>query len=211
MNAKKPSEIFQERLRSARDGLRRMSRAELERAAGLRSNSIAGFEEGTRKPSFDDLRKLAIALNVTTDYLVGRVESPGPALAADPLYRHGAKLTEANRSLAEDFLRMLAESDREEAVPEESTVAGNALKQFIRRAESGEAVRVTRRGKPVAVLLSKEEYERLEAEAEESSPDFWEMVEDWRAQTDFGWAELTPEEVDGWRDRGPGREFSWPD
>lgn len=209
MNAKKPSDIFQERLRSARDGLRRMGRAELERAAGLPPNSIARFEEGRRKPSFDDLRKLAIALSVTTDYLLGRVESPGLARAADPIYRHGARLTEANRSLAEDFLRMLAESDREGAIPEESAVAGSALKQFIRRAESGEAVRVTRRGKPVAVLLSKEEYERLEAE--ESSPDFWEMIEDWRAQTDFGWAELTPEEVDGWRDRGPGREFSWPD
>lgn len=209
MNAKKPSDIFQERLRSARDGLRRMGQVELERAAGLPPNSIARFEEGARKPSFDDLRKLAIALNVTIDYLLGGVESPGLARAADPLYRHGARLTEANRSLAEDFLCMLAESDGEGAVPEESTVAGSALKQFIRRAESGEAVRVTRRGKPVAVLLSKEEYERLEAE--ESNPDFWEMIENWRAQTDFGWAELTPEEVDGWRDRGPGREFSWPD
>ena len=209
MNAEKPFDIFQERLRSARDGLRRMSPAELERAAGLPPNSIARFEEGARKPSFDDLRKLAIALNVTTDYLLGGVESPGLARAADPLCRHGARLTEANRSLAEDFLRMLAESDGEGAVPEESPVAGSALMQFIRRAESGEAVRVTRRGKPVAVLLSKEEYERLEAE--ESNPDFWEMIENWRAQTDFGWAELTPEEVDGWRDRGPGREFSWPD
>ena len=94
-------------------------------------------------------------------------------------------------------------------MPDESAVARNALKQFIHRVESGEAVRITRRGKPVAILLSKEEYERLQGE--DSNNDFWQAIEDWRAQTDFGWAELTPEEVDGWRDRGPGREFSWPD
>ena len=209
MNAEKPSDIFQERLRLARDGLRRMSQAELARVAGLSPNSVVRLEDGARKPSFDDLRKLAIALSVTTDYLLGRVESPDLARAADPLYRHGAKLTEAGRALAEDFLRMLAESDREGAVPEEPTVARNALKQFIHRAESGEAIRITRRGKPVAVLLSKKEYERLEGE--DSNNDFWQAIEDWRAQADFGWAELTPEEVDGWRDRSPGREFSWPD
>ena len=209
MTAEKPSDIFQERLRLARDELRRMSRAELEGIAGLPPKSISRFENGARKPSFDDLRKLAIALSVTTDYLLGRVESPDLARAADPLYRHGAGLTEANRALAEDFLRMLAESDREGAVPEGSAVARNALKQFLHRAESGEAVRITRRGKPVAVLLSKEEYERLQGE--DSDNDFWQAIDDWRAQADFGGAELTPEEVDGWRDRSPGREFSWPD
>ena len=209
MNAEKPSDIFQERLRLARDGLRRMSRVELEVIARLPPESIARFEDGARKPSFDDLRKLAIALSVTTDYLLGRVESPGLARAADPLYRHGARLTEANRALAEDFLRMLAESDREGAVPDESADARNALKQFIQQAESGETVRITHRGKPVAVLLSKKEYERLQGE--DSNNDFWQASEDWRAQADFGWAELTPEEVDGWRDRSPGREFSWPD
>ena len=209
MTVEKPSDIFQERLRLARDELRRMSQAELERIAGLPPKSIARFEDGARKPSFDVLRKLAIALSVTTDYLLGGVESPDLARAADPLYRHGAGLTEANRALAEDFLRMLAESDRERAVPEESAVARDALKQFIHRAESGEAVRITLRGKPVAVLLSKKEYERLQGE--DSNNDFWQVIEDWRAQTDFGWAELTPEEVDGWRDRSPGREFSRPD
>ena len=41
--------------------------------------------------------------------------------------------------------------------------------------------------------------------------DFWQMVEDWRAQAGFDWPELTPDEVDGWRDRRPAPEFSWPD
>ena len=76
MTAEKPSDIFQERLRLACAGLRRMSRAELERIAGLPPKSIARFEDGARKPSFDDLRKLAIALSVTTDYLLGRRRVP---------------------------------------------------------------------------------------------------------------------------------------
>ena len=41
--------------------------------------------------------------------------------------------------------------------------------------------------------------------------DFWQAVEDWRAQAGFDWPELTPDEVDGWRDRRPASEFSWPD
>ena len=41
--------------------------------------------------------------------------------------------------------------------------------------------------------------------------DFWQAVEDWRAQAGFDWPELTPDEVDRWRDRRPAPEFSWPD
>lgn len=89
-----------------------MSQVDLAKATGLPPSSIAHFEAGGRKPSFDNLRKLANALNVTTDFLLGRVDEPDMAQAADPLYRYGAKLTEENRSLAEDFLRMLAERDR---------------------------------------------------------------------------------------------------
>ena len=40
------------------------------------ASSIAHFETGTRKPSFESLRRLAIALEITTDYLLGRVDSP---------------------------------------------------------------------------------------------------------------------------------------
>ena len=87
--------------------------------------------------------------------------------------------------------------------------ARNTLAQLIHRAESGEVVRISRRGKPVAVLVSKDEYERLEASV--SKKDFWQAVEDWRAQAGFDWQELTPDEVDGWRDQHPAPEFSWPD
>ena len=87
--------------------------------------------------------------------------------------------------------------------------ARNTLTRLIHQAEDGEPVHITRRGKPVAVLVSRDEYERLESG--EPKMDFWQAIEDWRAQAGFDWPELTPDEVDGWRDRRPPREFSWPD
>jgi transcriptional regulator with XRE-family HTH domain len=108
MNPQKPSEIFQIRLRTAREGLRKWSQSKLAEAAKLPPSSIAHFETGTRKPSFDTLRRLANALEVSTDYLLGRVELPGMAEAGDPLYRDVGKLTGHDREIAKDFLKMLA-------------------------------------------------------------------------------------------------------
>jgi prevent-host-death family protein len=87
--------------------------------------------------------------------------------------------------------------------------AKNALTRLIHQVERGEAIHITRHGKPVAVLLSKEAYERLIAQ--EQHMDFWQAMQAWRAQASFDWPELTPEEVDSWRDRSPGREYSWDD
>src|SRR5258707_1252006 len=104
-----PGASFQERLRSARAGLRKSSRNELAEKAKLPPSSIAPFETGSRKPSFDTLSRLANALEVTTDYLLGRVHDPGLAEAGDPLYRDIGKLTGTDREIAKDFLAMLAE------------------------------------------------------------------------------------------------------
>jgi transcriptional regulator with XRE-family HTH domain len=103
-----PSEIFKERLRAARN-LRQWSQSELAGRADLPPSSVAHFETGSRKPSFDTLRRLATALEVTTDYLLGRVDDPALAEAGDPLYRDIGKLTGEDRELAKDFLKMLAE------------------------------------------------------------------------------------------------------
>ncbi len=102
-----PSEIFKLRLRSARD-MREFSQSDLAGRAELPPSSIAHFENGNRKPSFDTLRRLAIALEVTTDYLLGRVEDPFLSDAADPLFRDVKNLTGKDRELAKDFLEILA-------------------------------------------------------------------------------------------------------
>ena len=103
-----PSEIFKERLKAARD-MREWNQSELAEHAGLPPSSIAHFETGSRKPSFDTLRRIANALDVTTDYLLGRSDNPGLAQSDDPLFRDVGKLTGRDRELAKDFLKMLAE------------------------------------------------------------------------------------------------------
>jgi len=107
-----PSDLFQERLRAARD-LRKWSQGELAEKAAMPPSSIAHFETGSRKPSFETLRRLANALEVTTDYLLGRVDEPTLAQAADPLFRDVSKLTGGDRELAKDFLKMLAERNKQ--------------------------------------------------------------------------------------------------
>lgn len=62
--------IFSERLKAARE-LRKVSQAELGAKANIPASSISHFEAGSRKPSFESLRRLATALEVTTDFLLG--------------------------------------------------------------------------------------------------------------------------------------------
>jgi prevent-host-death family protein len=87
--------------------------------------------------------------------------------------------------------------------------AKNTLTRLIHDAERGEVIHITRHGKPIAVLLSEEVYAQLASR--EQHMDFWQAIQAWRAQASFDWPELTPEEVDSWRDRSPGRDFSWDD
>ena len=114
MTEENAKEVFRKRLRMVREQLRGMSQVELAKAMGLSSTSITHFERGTRKPSFDNLRKLAAALNVSTDYLLGRVDTPHVAAPADSLNRYGNQLSARDLSLAEDFLRLLAEREFKE-------------------------------------------------------------------------------------------------
>ncbi|MGO9774149.1 MAG: helix-turn-helix domain-containing protein [Roseiarcus sp.] len=100
-------DLFKERLKTARE-LRKMSQGELAEKTRLPPSSVSHFEAGNRKPSFDNLRKLAAALSVTTDYLLGRTETLGPPGEADVLFRDAHKLSDKDRDLALDFIRMLA-------------------------------------------------------------------------------------------------------
>lgn len=103
--------VFAERLKYARDTLRGLKQGELAEKTGLPATSISHFEniEGTRKPSFDNLRRLAKALDVTTDYLLGRSEDPTGATVDDQLYRDVRLLTDADREFAESMIKNLLE------------------------------------------------------------------------------------------------------
>ena len=82
MQKSTPSEVFPERLRGARE-LRELTQEALAARSGLQPSAISHFESGTRKPSFDNLRRLADALRVSTDYLLGRTKEISGAATSD--------------------------------------------------------------------------------------------------------------------------------
>jgi transcriptional regulator with XRE-family HTH domain len=102
-----PSASFPERLRSARE-YRGLTQGELADRAGLQPSAISHFETGARKPSFDNLRLLADTLDVTTDYLLGRVAELKELAGADKLHRHYSELQDSDRKFADDLITLLA-------------------------------------------------------------------------------------------------------
>ncbi|MBR0986096.1 helix-turn-helix domain-containing protein [Bradyrhizobium liaoningense] len=107
MSPREPIDIFKERLKAAR-ALRGLNQAELAAKAGLPPASVSHFESGPRKPSFDNLKALATALDVTTDYLLGRSDTPeASAATVGRLHRDLGKLTEQDLKLATEFVDLL--------------------------------------------------------------------------------------------------------
>jgi prevent-host-death family protein len=82
--------------------------------------------------------------------------------------------------------------------------AKNHLPAILHEVEQGSPVEITRHGKPVAVILSMNDYRRLDGRR----PDLVEALRDWRAN-----AAITDEEIEevfaNTRDRSPGREIKW--
>jgi prevent-host-death family protein len=74
-----------------------------------------------------------------------------------------------------------------------------ALLKTLRR-ES--VIRITRRGKPVAVLLSVEDYDRLTA----GKTGFWSAYTSFRQHVDLAALDIGPDVFEAVRDVSPGRE-----
>jgi len=103
--------MFPNRLRSARE-YRGFSQGELAKRADLQPSAISHFETGARKPSFDNLRLLADTLDVTTDYLLGRVDDFTALADADRLHRHYNALHGDDRKFADDLIELLAKKSQ---------------------------------------------------------------------------------------------------
>jgi len=99
--------IFPFRLRDARE-MRDLSQLELAERARLQQAAISHYESGSRRPSLQNLKRLSEALEVTTDYLVGRSESAESTPTSDePLFRDFERLTTADRELARQLVAQL--------------------------------------------------------------------------------------------------------
>ena len=101
------SSDFPSRLKEARER-RALTQAELGKEAGLPSTTLSHFESGSRKPSFDNLRRLTRVLGVSTDYLMGIVDTPEATGAASRIARHLQNATEDEIQMLEDVAKSLA-------------------------------------------------------------------------------------------------------
>jgi transcriptional regulator with XRE-family HTH domain len=104
---------FSKILRRIRES-KKLSQTELAERTGFQPSAISHFETGRRSPSFANLKKLADALSVSIDYLLGRdntSKSAGPA--ADQLFRDFEKMSSEDQDTITEFASMLAKKNRE--------------------------------------------------------------------------------------------------
>lgn len=102
---------FADRLREARD-LKKLSQGDLAEKSGLQPSAISHFETGKRAPSFDNLKRLADALAVSVDYLLGRNAEPtnsGPVV--EQLFRDFGRMSASDQESLAKFATMLAEKN----------------------------------------------------------------------------------------------------
>jgi len=105
-------ESFGERLRRIREE-KRLNQSDLAERTGFQPSAISHFESGRRAPSFENLKKLADALAVTIDFLLGRETVPttaGPV--AEKLFRNFEQMTAEDQDDLAKIAAMLAEKNR---------------------------------------------------------------------------------------------------
>ena len=83
--------------------------------------------------------------------------------------------------------------------------AKNKLPSIIHSVEKGPSVKLTRHGKPVAVLLSIQEYERLSLKKQ----GFWRALKTFRKLTEKEDTVISNADFKSLRDSSPGREVDW--
>mgnify|MGYP000916874249 CR=1 FL=1 len=84
--------------------------------------------------------------------------------------------------------------------------ARNHLPEIVHNVEQETTIQLTRRGKPVAFLVSAQEYERLK----KGRVDFWEAYLAFRTRYQLDEVDIDVDNIfANVRDRSPGREVSW--
>ena len=106
-------ESFPDLLRKTRED-KGLSQSELAEKAGFQPSAISHFESGRRAPSFDNLKRLANALSVNIDYLLGRetdLKSAGPV--AEQLFRDFEEMSSDDQESLAKIAKMLAEKNKQ--------------------------------------------------------------------------------------------------
>ena len=103
-----PISGFPDNLKRARE-IKGLSQTGLAKRSGLQPSAVSHFETGRRAPSFDNLKRLADTLEVTTDFLIGREIDPttsGPTLQS--IFRNAQEMADDDRQQLAEFAEFLA-------------------------------------------------------------------------------------------------------
>ncbi len=100
------SNNFAQRLQKIRE-LRGLSQTELAKKLKLPQSSISHFEAPRRTPNFSNLKKIADALHVSADYLLGRTDNHENNSKTDELYKNFTQLSDQQRYYVEKFIKSL--------------------------------------------------------------------------------------------------------
>ncbi len=84
--------------------------------------------------------------------------------------------------------------------------ARHHLASIVHDVEHGQAARLTRRGKAVAVLISEADYQHLLGR---EKLDLWASIEDFRRTRRLDETPFSDDDFAGLRDQGSGREVAW--
>jgi prevent-host-death family protein len=81
--------------------------------------------------------------------------------------------------------------------------ADGQLSAIVRDAQEHGPVELTRDGEPVAVIVSLDEYRRLEGDR----PNTWDAYQQWRARVNLADVGIDDSFLEGLRDPSPGRDI----
>lgn len=69
--------MFKQRLAELRKQ-KGLTQEQLAKQLGFTRGQVSNYEQGTREPDFETLKKIADFFNVSADYLLGRTDDPTP-------------------------------------------------------------------------------------------------------------------------------------
>lgn len=96
------SENFKEQLK-----LNKISQRDLAKHLNVTPSTLNGWVNGTRQPDFDMVKKIAIYLNVTTDFLLGHEKKEPAELTTDSV------MYELKKRGLYDKLNSMSDDDRQ--------------------------------------------------------------------------------------------------
>ena len=105
------TKLFRDRLRDVRI-MRQFTQAELAKRTEMPITSISHFEIGTRKPNMNSLIRLADALEVSTDYMLGRTDYFSSHKPNGLLSNEIDKLNGEDLELLKNFIKLLQQKKK---------------------------------------------------------------------------------------------------